>query len=1037
MSQDLLSVLLDPNHSAFESSWSSLFTDIGRVRSLIAAVPTEQASPLLAAGQLWRGEGFNSSKAAMLVYTLTGVPLVRSTWTDYRTAFLYALSLVLEVEVPELDLDQRVADVSFTLAQAFSGQVDSAYYSQPGEPGSSPTGGTTFSPPEDNSTDDSEELMMTWDEPKADLPQELAFLWQETSAGNRKLDLKLILNQVPRYRDLPGAAPINNHRADGLAKRDKEARAQQQQLLHSLRLLTHAYTRAPAGADSMLVPLQQLFQLLTELYHRLGAQRKADSIPGCLPPAGEVLFAKEELQNAAQKFRINRLGKGIVMNNAYGRLTNFPSCPAGKGKGFSAGKGYGGRGYKPFYRPYRPWFGKGKGSNPGKGMMTLQTPREIHTSPLPQDQSEECTECFLQGTSEGPALVEEPSPTSSGAINTAWRQTARQPASFFIKIGSKKGWGRNHESNKDYGRILTSGSCQNGQGQLYHKTSGPLVHHYKKGKSRRKSKIDCRLPGNQHLFSNKTFQVGPPPKYIPSFKTRHVGSKSRLKACLFSHKSSKRTQTLYKDASGRKSLGISRSLFWSQCFATTFHDGYENLPEKMGCKRSANIHLSGRHSSPWNNKKSVQHHLDIMLQDLKDSGMQINFSKSIVHPSQTLPHLGFILDLQRGRLLVPPEKLKMVRKELGKIVTKDTMTVRKMSAILGQIRSFLTALPFLRAFTDHLVLFIKNSTNWGWDHQVQIPLDLKIQLKNLTIMFQKWEGRPFLTTRLHRKMAADSSDWAWGGIDLTSGHCLQEFWRSQAGLHINVKEVLAAIHTVKSFAKKNEKVFLLVDNTTTFWYLKKQGGKIDKFNNLLRPFILWCLDKNIDLQVQLVKSAEMPADHLSRMPKDKGDYTLNHPLFLHMWSLFKPHLIPFQEMTDMFASPGNAKFKRFYCRHPHWQSVGTDSLNSPLHHLKFCYSNPPWSIIRNWLHRLLQFPELICWTVVPYWVSSSWFPLLKKLIVPKSPIWVVKPFQGMFQNCYAELMPKPRWPLLFCLLSGKCFRGNKFRLKPKTLIWQN
>ena len=436
-------------------------------------------------------------------------------------------------------------------------------------------------------------------------------------------------------------------------------------------------------------------------------------------------------------------------------------------------------------------------------------------------------------------------------------------------------------------------------------------------------------------------------------------------------------------------------------------------------------------------KNQVQHLLDIMLQDLKDSGMQINFSKSIVHPSQNLPHLGFILDLQRGRLLVPPEKLKMVRKELGKIVTKDTMTVRKMSAILGQIRSFLTALPFLRAFTDHLVLFIKNSTNWGWDHQVQIPLDLKTQLKNLTIMFQKWEGRPFLTTRLHRKMAADSSAWAWGGIDLTSGHCLQEFWRSQAGLHINVKEVLAAIHTVKSFAKKNEKVFLLVDNTTTFWYLKKQGGKIDKFNNLLRPFILWCLDKNIDLQVQLVKSADMPADHLSRMPKDKGDYTLNHPLFLHMWSLFKPHLIPFQEMTDMFASPGNAKFKKFYCRHPHWQSVGTDSLNSPLHHLKFCYSNPPWSIIRNWLHRLLQFPELICWTVVPYWVSSSWFPLLKKLIVPKSPIWVVKPFQGMFQNCYAELMPKPRWPLLFCLLSGKCFRGNKFRLKPKTLIWQN
>ena len=44
---------------------------------------------------------------------------------------------------------------------------------------------------------------------------------------------------------------------------------------------------------------------------------------------------------------------------------------------------------------------------------------------------------------------------------------------------------------------------------------------------------------------------------------------------------------------------------------------------------------------------------------------------------------------------------------------KNTMTVRKMSAILGQIRSFLTALPFLRAFTDHLVQFIKKQYSVG------------------------------------------------------------------------------------------------------------------------------------------------------------------------------------------------------------------------------------------------------------------------------------------------------------------------------------
>ena len=445
MSQDLLSVLLDPNHAAFESSWSSLFTDIGRVRSLIQAVPTEQASALLAAGQLWRGEGFNSSKAAMLVYTLTGVPLVRSTWTDYRTAFLYALSLVLEVEVPELDLDQRVADVSFTLAQAFSGQVESTPYYQSGDPGSNPTAGAaTFSPPEDASTEDSEELMMTWDEPRADLPPELSFLWEQTAAGQRKLDLKVVLSQVPRYRDLPQQAPINNHRADGLARRDKEARAQQQQLLHSLRLLSHAYTRAPSQADNMLVPLQQLFQLLTELYTRIGGQRKSESIPGCLPPAGEVLFAKEELANAAQKFRINRLGKGTSVTHAYGRLYSPPFFLSGKGKGFSAGKGYGGRGYKPFYnRPYRPWFGKGKGNNSGKGMMSLSSPREFHTPSLTQVPTDDTVDCFLQSTAAESPMVGVTCNTVSGGVNPDWSTAARQPSRFLIHRSSTEKYARN------------------------------------------------------------------------------------------------------------------------------------------------------------------------------------------------------------------------------------------------------------------------------------------------------------------------------------------------------------------------------------------------------------------------------------------------------------------------------------------------------------------------------------------------------------------------------------------------------------------
>ena len=71
--------------------------------------------------------------------------------------------------------------------------------------------------------------------------------------------------------------------------------------------------------------------------------------------------------------------------------------------------------------------------------------------------------------------------------------------------------------------------------------------------------------------------------------------------------------------------------------------------------------------------------------------------------------MGFIINFKEGYLQVPSEKLKTVRKELGEMVTKTHMSCRKMAAILGTVRIFLTALPFLRAFTDQHRAFVQKA----------------------------------------------------------------------------------------------------------------------------------------------------------------------------------------------------------------------------------------------------------------------------------------------------------------------------------------
>ena len=108
-------------------------------------------------------------------------------------------------------------------------------------------------------------------------------------------------------------------------------------------------------------------------------------------------------------------------------------------------------------------------------------------------------------------------------------------------------------------------------------------------------------------------------------------------------------------------------------------------------------------SSPENVRKA----LDTAPLDLEEAGLVINHTKSVLEASQNIDHLGFTINLKDGLLQVPLPKLKSIKREFGKLVTKDLLTPRKMAAILGQFRSFLMAMPFLRAFTDQMLAFIR------------------------------------------------------------------------------------------------------------------------------------------------------------------------------------------------------------------------------------------------------------------------------------------------------------------------------------------
>ena len=129
-----------------------------------------------------------------------------------------------------------------------------------------------------------------------------------------------------------------------------------------------------------------------------------------------------------------------------------------------------------------------------------------------------------------------------------------------------------------------------------------------------------------------------------------------------------------------------------------------------------------------------------------------------------------------------------------------------------------------------------------------------------------------------RFLHSDSSDQVWAGLDTTTNTAVQDFWRDKSMLHINEKELQAAVHTIKKFGQTKGTLPPLCGQFSGFC-LSQEGGRLPHLNRLMRDLWAWCMERQIVLHPGLVKSSEEKADFLTRQGKDCGDFTLYSIIF--------------------------------------------------------------------------------------------------------------------------------------------------------------
>ena len=178
-----------------------------------------------------------------------------------------------------------------------------------------------------------------------------------------------------------------------------------------------------------------------------------------------------------------------------------------------------------------------------------------------------------------------------------------------------------------------------------------------------------------------------------------------------------------------------------------------------------------------------------------------------------------LLDFEKGVLEVPPYKLKTIRKELGKLVTHRTLTCRKVASILGQVRSYLVALPFLRLVTDQLLQFSNLHKTKGWDHGVPLADEFRQQVVELETYLHPGFARKFFTPL--REICIPTVPRRVGGVGPGVRSIDSRFLATPKNFAHQLQRVGGCSGHGEKFGSSRRVHQIECDNTVAYIYLKK------------------------------------------------------------------------------------------------------------------------------------------------------------------------------------------------------------------------
>ena len=753
------------DEEAFENHWGEFFLNENHNVAFLKETDKDGVVATCTRGQTWRGTGWTTTRCSITMRKLTGVAMVESNVTDYLHSFLYALSLAAGVDLPLMHLGDKAAEASFKLFERWQTHL---------------TGHETALEAGDQDRDEQLEEgggdSFTWQTHEEDLPPDLSQILGQLGRGELQLETRHFLDQVPSWKTLKSRAEENNHRQDGKSGFDRTLKATQQKILNMMRVHATIHCTLTGAPEEVVSLSQQLFAYMALAEQEVVKERKRRSIPTTIAQ-GNGLFSQDDMKQAREVTAINKGGfSGMSRMKAGVPKSYFPMAAGPKAWKWKPWR------VQAQSRPWRPFNfqGKGKGKGKGKGQsrcglrhgqsgdpLTFTAEQSTLQQQLAEAKSRHgayhgltCPEeggssvgsgiCEPSGGSEAyiskqqlgplhasdcrdrkpfwsnsslsevatlPPLVGKTRSRSSAAIDQTWRSGRVGYSSNSSTEAIPKKSPRGGGSNKNLVGVPRGRSSKTSSlGGI--KTFGSLVHHQNVRGAKYKSTTHCRLQKVKSLFSATPLSAGSPAKHFSLPEKRSMGSQGRLERCLFSPSGKSVPQTLHQVGCGKNLLGVSRSMFRSECTPSKIHEPHEGSRKSLEGTRYPSLCLFRRHPVIGRNRKASSNSTGKGRYNLAAGRVQNKHKEKCPVSSAKHSTLGFSVESQKGLIGNKPRKIKDDSEGAGKSRRGKEFELSKNGGHFGGYK-VLPSSPSLSKSLHRPVCAVRkpSQTSWLGPHQ--------------------------------------------------------------------------------------------------------------------------------------------------------------------------------------------------------------------------------------------------------------------------------------------------------------------------------